>query len=74
MAKSAVCGAFGACHGCDDTAGGDPGGDSEGLFTQWAHAMKLDGVMGLMVGRSLLYPSTGTTSDAVARAVDVVHG
>lgn len=54
--------------------GGDPGGDSEGLFTQWAHAMKLDGVMGLMVGRSLLYPSTGTTSDAVARAVDVVHG
>ena len=54
--------------------GGDPGNDSEGLFADWAHAMTLEGVRGLMVGRSLLYPSSGTTEDAVARAVEVVHG
>jgi len=54
--------------------GGDPGNDSDGLFSDWAHAMTIDGVVGLMVGRSLLYPQSGSTHDAVARAVEVVHG
>jgi DhnA family fructose-bisphosphate aldolase class Ia len=54
--------------------GGDKGGDMENLYTEWAKALTLPGVRGLVVGRSLLYPASGTTHDAIARAVDIVHG
>ena len=54
--------------------GGDPAATDESLFDSWAHAMRIDGVRGLMVGRSLLFPSHGSTKDAVSRAVEVVHG
>ncbi len=54
--------------------GGDPAGNESELQEQWAHALGLPGVRGLVVGRTLLYPA----DDDVARAVDVaanlVHG
>ena len=46
----------------------------ESLYTEWANALTLPGVRGLVVGRSLLYPASGNTGDAIARAVDIVHG
>jgi len=54
--------------------GGDRLGDMESLYTEWADALTLNGVRGLVVGRSLLYPSAGTTADAIQRAVEIVHG
>ncbi|MBT5576573.1 MAG: deoxyribose-phosphate aldolase [Microbacteriaceae bacterium] len=54
--------------------GGDRAGDMEGLYAEWATALTLPGVRGLVVGRSLLYPASGSTADAIARAVDIVHG
>jgi DhnA family fructose-bisphosphate aldolase class Ia len=54
--------------------GGDRPGDMESLYTEWADALTLNGVRGLVVGRSLLYPSAGTTADAIQRAVEIVHG
>jgi DhnA family fructose-bisphosphate aldolase class Ia len=54
--------------------GGDRPGDMESLYAEWADALTLNGVRGLVVGRSLLYPSAGTTADAIQRAVEIVHG
>ena len=54
--------------------GGDRGGDTESLYSEWRHAMSLPGVRGLVVGRSLLYPASGSVTDAIAGAVDIVHG
>ena len=54
--------------------GGDRAGDMESLYTEWASALTLPGVRGLVVGRSLLYPASSNTGDAIARAVDIVHG
>ena len=54
--------------------GGDRAGDMESLFEEWASALTLPGVRGLVVGRSLLYPASGNTGDVIARAVEIVHG
>ena len=54
--------------------GGDRPGDMESLYSEWADALTLNGVRGLVVGRSLLYPSAGTTADAIQHAVEIVHG
>ena len=54
--------------------GGDRPGDMDSLYAEWADALTLNGVRGLVVGRSLLYPSAGTTADAIQRAVEIVHG
>lgn len=47
--------------------GGDPAGHPEDTYASWAAALKLPGVRGLVVGRSLLYPP----GDDVAAAVDI---
>jgi len=47
--------------------GGDPVGDPEARYESWDKALRLPGVVGLVVGRSLLYPP----GDDVAAAVDV---
>jgi DhnA family fructose-bisphosphate aldolase class Ia len=54
--------------------GGDRAGDMESLYTEWASALTLPGVRGLVVGRSLLYPASSNTGDAIQRAVEIVHG
>ncbi len=54
--------------------GGDNQSDPEALYADWAHALTLPGVRGLVVGRSLLYPASGTAAEAISRAVEIVHG
>lgn len=54
--------------------GGDPVGDPADTYKQWEEALKLPGVRGLMVGRSLLYPQDGNVEGAIATAVALVHG
>ena len=47
--------------------GGDPVGDPEATYAEWAHALTHPVAVGLVIGRALLYP----TDDDVAKAVDV---
>ena len=54
--------------------GGDPTGDEAAQREQWAHALGLPGVRGLVVGRSLLYPAGGDVAHAVDAATNLVHG
>lgn len=54
--------------------GGDPVGDPADTYKLWGEALKLPGVRGLMVGRSLLYPQDGDVEGAIATAVELVHG
>jgi DhnA family fructose-bisphosphate aldolase class Ia len=54
--------------------GGDPVGDPADTYKLWEDALKLPGVRGLMVGRSLLYPQDGDVAGAIATAVALVHG
>jgi DhnA family fructose-bisphosphate aldolase class Ia len=54
--------------------GGDPVGDQADTYELWEAALKLPGVRGLMVGRSLLYPQDGNVEDAIATAGALVHG
>jgi len=53
--------------------GGDRIGDMESLYQDWTRALTIDGVRGLVVGRSLLYPSSGTVEENVARVGAIVH-
>ncbi|GAB3914491.1 aldolase [Microlunatus endophyticus] len=50
--------------------GGDPEGSADETYAQWAAALKLPPIRGLVVGRSLLYPR----DDDVAAAVDIAAG
>lgn len=54
--------------------GGDTDLDQAKTFSSWEAALKLPGVRGLVVGRSLLYPSQGSVTSAVDAAVKLVHG
>ncbi|MEU9289502.1 aldolase [Streptomyces sp. NPDC048275] len=46
--------------------------DPEAAFASWGKALKLPTAQGLVVGRSLLYPSTGDVAGAVDRAVSLL--
>lgn len=48
------------------------GGEGEAAYTQWRKALDLPTVQGLVIGRSLLYPASGSVSDAVDRAVSLL--
>jgi hypothetical protein len=50
--------------------GGDPKESDEEVFATWENVLRLPGVRGLVVGRSLLYPH----DDDVAAAVDIAAG
>ena len=50
--------------------GGDPDGQPDEVYAAWENALALPGVHGLVVGRTLLYP----TDDDVAAAVDTAAG
>ena len=54
--------------------GGDVDGDQDKAFESWNGALALPGVRGLVVGRSLLYPTNGDVSQAVDIAAKMVHG
>jgi hypothetical protein len=52
--------------------GGERSDDPKEMLNRWRHALSLDGVRGLAVGRNLLYPSDGDITGAVTRAVDLL--
>jgi hypothetical protein len=52
--------------------GGDPA-DPDEAFASWEKALGLPSVRGLIVGRTLLYPSDDDVSSAVATAVSMVR-
>ncbi|HTZ93733.1 MAG TPA: hypothetical protein VMB74_15180 [Streptosporangiaceae bacterium] len=52
--------------------GGDPSGDQDAMFASWKQALSLPTVRGLVVGRSLLYPSAGDVATAVDTAVSLL--
>ncbi len=54
--------------------GGDVDGDQDRAFESWDGAVSLPGVRGLVVGRSLLYPTGGDVAQAVDIAAKMVHG
>jgi DhnA family fructose-bisphosphate aldolase class Ia len=54
--------------------GGDSGGDVGELYRSWEESLRLPGVCGLVVGRTLLYPPDGDFIAAVDRAAAIVHG
>jgi DhnA family fructose-bisphosphate aldolase class Ia len=53
--------------------GGTPGPDPEATYASWERAMDVPNVRGLVVGRSLLYPSDGDVAGAIARAAAIVR-
>ena len=53
--------------------GGDPVEDQEKTYESWDYALNLDGVRGLVVGRTLLYPQDGNVEAAIDTAVRLVH-
>lgn len=53
--------------------GGDPSGAPDEVFATWEAALKLPGVQGLTVGRTLLYPEDGDVAGAVATAASLLN-
>jgi DhnA family fructose-bisphosphate aldolase class Ia len=54
--------------------GGDSPSDPQKTYSTWADALRLPGVRGLVVGRSLLYPADGDVAANVDIAAGLVHG
>ncbi|MFE7231462.1 Cgl0159 family (beta/alpha)8-fold protein [Streptomyces sp. NPDC002405] len=52
--------------------GGEIGDDQEGAYERWRKALRLPTVQGMVVGRSLLYPATGSVESAVDTAVSLL--
>ena len=52
--------------------GGEVPDDPEVAFAGWRKALRLPNVMGLLAGRSLLYPADGNVADAVDTAVGLL--
>ena len=57
-------------HALDPLGPAEVGVDQDAAFTSWSKALALPTVLGLVVGRSLLYPP----DDDVAAAVDTAVG
>lgn len=53
--------------------GGDPAGSPDETYASWGDALRLPGVRGLVVGRTLLYPADGDVAGAVDIAAGLVH-
>ncbi|MFE1751633.1 Cgl0159 family (beta/alpha)8-fold protein [Streptomyces anandii] len=52
--------------------GGEVGDDQEGAYERWRKALRLPTVRGMVVGRSLLYPASGSVEAAVDTAVGLL--
>lgn len=52
--------------------GGEVPDDPEKAFAQWANALAQPNVLGLVIGRSLLYPTDGDVARAVDKAVELL--
>lgn len=53
--------------------GGDPNRRPEETYASWAKALRLPGVHGLVVGRTMLYPSNDDVAGVVDTAARLVH-
>jgi myo-inositol catabolism protein IolC len=53
--------------------GGDPASAPEETYASWRHALALPSVRGLIVGRTLLYPSDDDVAGAVDTAVAMIR-
>lgn len=53
--------------------GGDPSTSPDETYASWGDALALPGVRGLVVGRTLLYPTDGDVASAVDTAAALVH-
>lgn len=53
--------------------GGDPSTSPDETYASWGAALALPGVRGLVVGRTLLYPTDGDVASAVDTAAALVH-
>ncbi len=53
--------------------GGDSSASLDTLYASWGQSLALPGVVGLTVGRTLLYPSDGDVASAVAGAVALLQ-
>ncbi len=65
--------------GCSTTMpilllGGDPGENLDATFNEWASALKIPNVIGLVAGRPLLFPYDNDVEKAIGRAAELVHG
>lgn len=52
--------------------GGEVTADADAAYARWSKALALPTVQGLVIGRSLLYPSGGDVAGAVDRAVSLL--
>jgi hypothetical protein len=52
--------------------GGEASVDDDGAFDRWRQALKLPTVVGMVVGRALLYPPDGDVAAAVDRTVGLL--
>jgi hypothetical protein len=53
--------------------GGEVAADQEAAFAAWRHAASLPGVLGMVVGRSLLFPPDDDVTKAVDEAVSMLQ-
>lgn len=53
--------------------GGDPAASPDEVFASWEAALRLPGVQGLTVGRTLLYPEDGDVAAAVSTAASLLR-
>jgi hypothetical protein len=53
--------------------GGAPGPDIEATFALWEQALNEPTVRGLVIGRTLLYPTNGDVAEAIERAAGLVE-
>ncbi|MGH8970093.1 MAG: Cgl0159 family (beta/alpha)8-fold protein [Actinomycetes bacterium] len=53
--------------------GGDPDVSPEQTYAEWEQALALPGVLGLVVGRALLYPPDGDVATATDKAASLVR-
>jgi len=51
--------------------GGEVSKDPDATFARWEEALSHPNVIGLVIGRSLLYPPTGSVTESVGRAVSL---
>ncbi len=54
--------------------GGEVANDQSATFGSWESALALPGVRGMVVGRSLLFPTGGDVASGIETAVTLVHG
>jgi len=54
--------------------GGDPGENLDATFNEWAGALQIPNVIGLVAGRPLLFPYDNDVEKAIGRAAELVHG